>query len=55
METAMLSTVTASILTGLAPQALLAVTVIFPDVVPAVTFIELVTEVPVQPDGSVHV
>ena len=47
--------VTASVLTVLAPQALLAVTVIFPEVAPAVTLIELVTEVPVQPDGSVHV
>jgi hypothetical protein len=55
METVRLFTVTANVLTALAPQALFAVTVIFPDVVPAVAFMEFVVEVPVHPDGSVHV
>lgn len=37
------------------PQLLLAVTVIFPLEVPAVAVIVFVVEVPVHPDGSVHV
>lgn len=37
------------------PQELFAVTVMFPLVEPAVALMELVTDVPVQPDGNVHV
>ena len=37
------------------PQELLAMTVIFPVVAPAVAFIELVMDEPVQPSGNVHV
>ena len=37
------------------PQALLAVTVMFPEVVLAIAVIELVVDVPVQPLGNVHV
>lgn len=37
------------------PQLLLALTVIFPPVIPATALIELVAELPVQPEGKVHV
>ena len=37
------------------PQLLLAVTEIVPIVLPAVTVIELVVELPVHPGGKVHV
>ena len=37
------------------PQALLAVTVIFPVEAPAFAVIELVVDDPLQPEGNVHV
>jgi hypothetical protein len=37
------------------PQVFVAFTVIFPPEAPEVAFIEFVVEVPVQPDGNVHV
>jgi hypothetical protein len=46
---------TAIVLAILVPQALDAVTEISPPVVPAVTVIEFVVELPVQPEGRVHV
>jgi hypothetical protein len=46
---------TASVCAEEVPQSLLAVTVIFPGVALAVAVIEFVVEVPVQPDGKVHV
>jgi hypothetical protein len=48
-------TVTASVLTGPAPHALLALTEIVPPVVPAVVEMEVDVDDPDQPDGSVHV
>jgi hypothetical protein len=48
-------TVTASVLVGPAPQALFALTVMFPPAVPAVVEIEVVVEVPDHPEGSVQV
>lgn len=48
-------TVTANVLAGDDPQALFAVTVIFPLVALAVAVMELVLEVPVQPPGSTQV
>jgi hypothetical protein len=47
--------VTARLRTVEEPQALFAVTVIFPLVAPAVGLIEFVVELPVQPPGNVHV
>ena len=49
-----IAALTGRLLAGLLPQLFVAVTEIFPDVVPAVTEILLVVEEPVQPDGSVH-
>lgn len=46
---------TASVDADEEPQALFAVTVIFPPDVPAVALIELDVDVPDQPDGNVHV
>jgi hypothetical protein len=48
-------TVTANVLTVLLPQILFAVTLIFPLLAPTVVVIEVVVEVPVQPDGKVQV
>ena len=48
-------TVTASVCVVEEPQALLALTVIFPLVELAVVEILVIVEVPVQPAGSVHV
>jgi hypothetical protein len=48
-------TVTANVCAGEVPHTLSAVTVIFPLVVPAVVVIEFVVDVPLQPDGVVHV
>jgi hypothetical protein len=48
-------TVTASVCAGLLPQLLFAVTEIFPPLAPTVAVMELVDELPVHPDGSVHV
>jgi hypothetical protein len=48
-------TFTASVEAAEVPQALLALTVIFPPVEPAVTFMLLVVEVPVHPLGKVQV
>ena len=50
-------TVTASVRAGLVPHELFAVTEIFPDVVPNVTFIDVVfcPEFIVDPTGTVHV
>lgn len=48
-------TVTANVCAGEVPQELLAVTVIFPLVAPAVVLIEFVVDVPLQPPGKVHV
>jgi len=39
----------------LVPHALLAATEIFPEELPDVTLIELVVDVPVQPEGKFHV
>ena len=46
--------VTANVRATLVPQELVAVTEIVPLNKPAVAFIELVVEVPVQPEGSVQ-
>ena len=46
--------VTASVLAVPFPQVLEAATETFPDVLPAVTVMLLVVEVPVQPEGNVH-
>jgi hypothetical protein len=48
-------TVTAFVCAADEPQALLAVTVMFPPVIPAVVIIDVVVEVPVHPPGNVHV
>jgi hypothetical protein len=48
-------TVTANVCAALVPHVLSAVTVIFPLVVFAVVVIEFVVEVPLQPNGDVHV
>ena len=48
-------TVTANVFTVLLPQLLFALTEIVPPVVPAVTVIALVVDVPAQPDGNAHV
>ena len=47
--------VTANVLAALEPQPLTAVTESIPPDAPAVTVIELVVDVPVQPDGNTHV
>ena len=47
--------VTANVWAKLAPQLFVAVTVMFPPVLPAVALMLLVVEVPVQPVGSVQV
>jgi hypothetical protein len=47
--------VTASVLVGPAPQVLFALTVILPPAVPAVAVIEVVVDVPDQPEGKVQV
>ena len=47
--------VTARLVTGDEPQALLALTVMLPLLVPVVTLMLFVVEVPVQPLGKVHV
>ena len=46
---------TANVFATLLPQLLLAFTEIVPPVLPVVVIIELVVEVPVQPDGKVQV
>jgi len=46
---------TLSVLAVLVLHALVAVTEIFPPVAPAVALIEVEVELPVQPDGNVHV
>lgn len=46
---------TANVCTEEEPQVLFAFTVIFPLVVVVVAVIELVVELPVHPEGSVHV
>ena len=51
----MLTTFTNSVLGALLPQALFAVTVTFPLVADAVALILFVVDVPVQPEGKVHV
>ena len=48
-------TVTLSVLAVLVPHALDAVTEIVPPVAPAVALIEVEVELPVHPDGKVHV
>ena len=48
-------TVTANVRAIDAPQALFAVTDIFPLDAPAVVFIDVVVDVPVQPEGSTQV
>ena len=48
-------TPTARVCAALVPQVLLAVTVMFPPVAPAVALIELVVDVPLHPPGNVHV
>jgi hypothetical protein len=50
-----LLTVTAKVCGVLLPQVLSAVTVMFPLAVPAVAFIVVVVEVPLHPEGIVHV
>jgi hypothetical protein len=50
-----LTTVTANICGGLLPQLLFAVTEILPLPAPTVAEMEVVVELPVHPDGSVHV
>lgn len=47
--------VTASVLGEDEPQESFALTVIFPPVAPAVSVIEFVVELPVHPEGNVHV
>ena len=47
--------VTGSVCATLLPQVLLAVTEIVPPLLPAVVMIDVVVEVPVHPDGKVHV
>ena len=47
--------VTAKVVAGLLPHALTATTEIVPEEDPAVVVIELVAEVPDQPEGSVQV
>jgi hypothetical protein len=51
----MLFTVTTKIRAGDDPQTLLALTETFPLVVFVVILIELVAELPVHPEGNVHV
>jgi hypothetical protein len=51
----MLFTITANACAVDDPQALLAVTEMFPPEASAVILIELVVEVPVHPEGNVHV
>ena len=51
----MVLTVTLWVSTADEPQALLAITVIFPVVDPAVVVIDVVVEVPDQPEGKVQV
>ena len=48
-------TVTGNVLGVPLPQLLIATTLIVPLVDPTVVVIELVVDVPVQPDGNVHV
>ena len=48
-------TVTDRVWALLEPQELFAMTCMFPDVAPGITTIELVVEVPVQPEGNVQV
>jgi hypothetical protein len=48
-------TVTANVLGVLLPQLLFAVTLIVPLDAPTVVVIEVDVDVPVQPDGNVHV
>ena len=48
-------TVIANVRGALLPQALFAVTLIVPEVLPTVALIEFVVETPVQPLGKVHV
>ena len=48
-------TVTASVCADDDPHALFALTLIFPPVAPATAVIEFVVELPVHPDGKVHV
>jgi hypothetical protein len=50
-----LVTFTAKVCAVLLPHPLFATTEIVPPVVPAVVLIELVVDVPDQPEGSVHV
>ena len=47
--------VAASVLAAPVPQALDAVTEMVPELVPATALILFVVEVPVHPDGKVHV
>ena len=52
---ALADTVTDNICAEEKPQELFAVTEISPPVAPAVAFIDVVVDVPVQPDGSTQV
>jgi hypothetical protein len=55
VTTGKVASVTASVLSGLDPQVLFAVTVMVPPAVPVVAVIEVVVELPVQPVGSFQV
>jgi hypothetical protein len=55
LEEGCVVTVTDNVLVGPAPQALFALTEMVPPALPAVVEIDVVEELPDQPEGNVHV